>query len=165
MTTCKRLHGWIQSAVLITAFAVGRSALACEPDYCTDDSRIPDALSAKKQHLLNDGFPMRLIQLLDIGNQCIARINLEQDGFTVIDVQDEQNKLLIAWTEDEERIAKRNVSEGKSLRYWIVNQRQAFQCDGDPPFNQRTDYNAADDVNADGAIECLPVRGDVTCTK
>ncbi len=151
---------------LLAVFASGSQAFACNsgPDFCTDDSRIPSALVAKKQALKKQGYPDRLVSLIDRGVQCVARIREEPDGFHVIDVGTDGSKNDLSWDADEERIAKGNLTSGASVRYWIVNLRHAFTCDGQKPFNEQPDYDAADDVNANGAIKCELQGGAVSCT-
>lgn len=129
---------------LLAVVAGGSAALACNagPDYCTDDARIGAALTAKKQGLKHQGYPDRLIGLLDIGVQCVARIRDEPDGFRLIDVAADGSKADLNWDDDEERIAKGNLTSGKSVRYWIVNARHAFSCDGQPSFDQQRDWSA-----------------------
>ena len=122
-------------------------------------------MTAKKQDLKRQGYPDRLLGLLDIGVQCVARIRDEPNGFRLIDVAADGSKTDLNWDDDEERIAKGNLTSGKSARYWIVNARHAFSCDGQPPFDQQSDYDATDDVNADGAIKCMSQAGGARCTR
>jgi hypothetical protein len=80
--------------VAISIFAASSGgARACNsgPDFCTDDPRIPAALTAKKRNLADHGYAARLVGLLDIGVQCVARIEREPDGFRLIDVRDDSH--------------------------------------------------------------------------
>jgi hypothetical protein len=156
------------AALALTAgLACASGARACNagPDYCADDPRVPAALAAKKQELKRQGYPDRLIGLLDLGVQCVARIRTEPANFRIIDVAADGSFPEVNWDDDEERIAKANLLSGKSKRYWIVNARRAFSCAGQKPFDQQPDYNPADDVNADGAIKCTAQGQTVKCTR
>lgn len=153
-------------AVLAVALSAS-AARACDagPNYCTDDPRIPAALAAKKQELIQQGYPTRLVNLLDIGVQCVARIDTEPSGFRVIDVAADGSKTDVPWDVDEERIAMNNLTSGRSVRYWIVNSRHAFSCAGQLPFDQQSDYVAADDLNSSAAIECTLNDGSARCSR
>ncbi len=154
------------SAVLAAALSTS-VARACDagPNYCTDDPRIPSALAAKKQDLVRQGYPSRLVGLLDIGVQCVARIETEPGGFRLIDVASDGSKTDVSWDDDEERIAKDNLTSGRSVRYWIVNSRRAFSCYGQPPYNQQSDYVATDDLNSNAAIKCTLQGRGVNCSR
>lgn len=143
------------------------AATACNsgPDYCTDDPRITPALAAKKQALKKQGYPDRLVGLLDLGVQCVARIREEPDGFRVIDVAANGSNTDLNWDADEEQVAKGRLTSGASVRYWIVNARRGFKCDGQKPYDQRPDYDAADDVSAETAIKCRLQDGAPVCTR
>ena len=58
-----------------------------------------------------------------------------------------------SWSAENEQLAKDKL--GKDVkRFWIVNARRAFSCDGQPPYNEQADYDSVDDVNASLAIRC-----------
>lgn len=64
----------------------GRTLLAdcsCGPDFCQGDPRIPGLLTSKKKSLASQGYPPRLVNLLDIGDQCVARISQSPDAFSM----------------------------------------------------------------------------------
>lgn len=126
-------------------------------------SRIPSALAAKKHDLTRQGYPSRLVGLLDIGVQSVPRIETEPSGFRVIDVAADGSKTDVNWDDDEERIARDNLTSDRSVRYWIVNSRHAFSCAGLPPYDQQSDYIATDDLNSDAAI--TPQGGGVQCSR
>ncbi|MGO7394579.1 hypothetical protein ACCS62_28450 [Rhizobium ruizarguesonis] len=133
------------------------AALACSggPDYCTDDPRIPATLAAKKVALSSE-YPSRLVSLLDRGVQCVARIEQSPDGFSLVIVKDDGIDVL-QWDQSNEDATKAELSAGTVKRYWIVNSRHAFSCNGQPSYDKQADYDAADDVNASLALKC--VRG------
>lgn len=152
---------------LMACLASPSAATACNsgPDYCTDDPRIAAALAAKKQALKNDGYPDRLVGLLDLGVQCVARIRDEPDGFRVIDIAADGSKTDLNWDEDEEQVARGRLTSGASVRYWIVNSRRGFRCDGQKPYDQRPDYDAAANVSSETAIKCRLQGGAPVCTR
>lgn len=151
----------IQSGMLVTLnatvllCALSTSVLAaCNsgPDFCTDDPRIPAALAAKKAALLKE-YPQRLVSLLDRGVQCIARIERSPDAFTMVVVRDGSIGTLL-WSQDNEVAGKAEIDAGTVKRFWIVNARRAFSCDGQSSYDHQSDYDADDDVNTSLAIKC-----------
>src|SRR4051794_40902966 len=100
-------------ALLIWSSLWATPTWACDagPDYCTDDSRIPGELAAKKQSLSIE-YPSRLIALLDLGTQCIARIQQEPDGFSMVIVKSDGGIDVMSWDQDNESAAKAEVSAG-----------------------------------------------------
>jgi len=126
----------------------------CGPDFCQNDPRIASALSQKKNSLRANGFPDKLIILLDRGDQCYARITRAPDIFTIWTVDSNGNKQTVSWSADNERIAKSKLASGGLKRYWIYNARHAFSCCGQTNYDQRSDYDKDDDVNTSTAIKC-----------
>jgi len=153
-----------QSALLLMTSAAA-AACTCGPDYCQDDSRVPKALAAKKKSLKAAGYPDRLISLLDIDDQCVARITRSPDVFTMWLVDAAANKKSHPWSQGDEDLARRHVKDGTLTKFWIYNAKQAFSCCQQAKYDQRPDYNAEDEVSADTAILCKPSGGDVSCTK
>jgi hypothetical protein len=123
------------------------------PDYCIDDPRIPDELASKKKRLSRE-YPPRLIALLDRGVQCVARIETSPDGFSMVIVKADAGIDVIAWDQDNENAAKEEILAGTVKRFWIVNSRRAFSCDGQASYDRQNDYNTDDDVNMSTAIKC-----------
>jgi len=148
-------------ASTISAFAT----CACGPDFCQNDARIAAALSAKKKSLSGHGYPARLVSLLDVGDQCYARITRSPDIFTMLLVAPNGDKQTLPWSSDDESIAKADLASGKIKRYWIFNARNDFSCCGQKPYQQRPDYDSADDVNSSTAIKCELSQGKASCTK
>ncbi len=139
---------------LLLCMLQNNALAACNsgPDFCTDDPRIPDALAAKKASLSNE-YPARLVSLLDRGVQCIARIERGPDAFTMVVVRSGSIKTLL-WDQDNENAGKAEIAAGTVKRFWIVHARRAFNCDGQPSYDQQADYDANDDVNTSLAIKC-----------
>lgn len=131
------------------------SAHACGsgPDFCTDDPRIPVKLAEKKNALSGD-YPKRLLALLDRGVQCVARIEQSPDGFSLLIIKDGGIDVM-AWDQSNEDATKKELSAGAVKRYWVVNSRHAFSCDGQPSFDKQADYDATDDVNISLALKCV----------
>jgi hypothetical protein len=123
------------------------------PDYCTDDPRIATKLASKKERLSRE-YPRRLIALLDRGIQCVARIETAPDGFSMVPIRAAGGIDVIPWDQDNENATKGELSAGTVKRFWIVNSRRAFSCDGQPTYNLQSDYNPDDDVNMSLAIKC-----------
>ena len=140
---------------LLVGLSLTTAAHACNsgPDYCSDDSRIPGKLAAKKAALSAE-YPPRLVSLLDRGVQCVARIEQSPDGFSLVVVKNDGIDVL-QWDQDNEDATKAELSAGSVKRYWIVNSRHAFSCDGQPSYDKQADYDAADDVNASLALKCV----------
>lgn len=144
----------ILAGVAMFMGATSQAIAACNagPDYCTDDPRIPQMLADKKASLAKD-YPARLVALLDRGTQCVARIRQSPDGFTMVVVKKGAIDT-VGWDQDNEDVSKKEIASGDIERFWIVNSRRAFSCEGQPSYDQQPDYNAADDVNTSLAIKC-----------
>lgn len=127
---------------------------ACKsgPDYCTDDPRIPKLLADKKARLAIE-YPDRLVALLDLGVQCVARIQQSPDSFSLVVVKDGSIDTLL-WDQDNENAAKVEIAAGTIKRFWIVNSKRAFSCSGQPKYDEQSDYDADDDVNTSLAFKC-----------
>jgi hypothetical protein len=156
----------ILAPALVLALALSAApALAncerCGLDFCQTDPRVPAALSDKKKSL-SASYPQRLVGLLDIGEQCVARIKRSPDGFTLLLVRLDTTKSTLPWTAEAEERAKAQLASGELRRFWIVHSQRAFSCCGEPNFADRRDYDAMDDVNASYAIKCEKGAG---CTR
>lgn len=140
----------------VTAFSLfssfARADCGSGPDFCTDDPRIPGMLADKKKELAKE-YPERLVALVDRGVQCVARITGSPDGFTMVVVK-EGSIDTVTWDQDNEDAGKAEIASGAVKRFWIVNSRRAFSCDGQPSYDQQDDYDAVDDVNTSLAIKC-----------
>jgi len=145
--------------------APGHAGCDCGPDFCQDDARIAAALKAKKQSLAAAGYPDRLVGLLDVGQQCVARITRSPDAFTMLLVESPGHSTTFPWSADDEARARRKVLSGELARYWIYNARNAFSCCKQKKYDAQPDYNATDDVSAATAIKCVKSGADVSCTR
>lgn len=126
----------------------------CGPDFCQSDPRVGLALQAKKAALESDGYPERLISLIDVGDQCVARIRRSPDIFTMWLVFADGTKQTVPWSQEDESRAKQDVEDGILRRFWIYSTSRAFSCCGEPSYDRRSDYDAEDDVNTSTAILC-----------
>lgn len=144
----------VSIAALTQSMTSALAGCACGPDYCQDDTRIAAALAAKKNSLAAAGYPPRLLALLDVGTQCYARIHQAPDAFTMLIVSPNGDSQTVPWSDDDVRIANADLASGKISRYWIFNARRAFACCGEASYQDRPDYNSADDVNTSTAIKC-----------
>ena len=153
LVPAKRAAAAAVFAIVVGLLTAG-PAMACNsgPDFCTDDPRIPAALAAKKKEMLKD-FPARLVNLLDRGVQCIARIERSPDIFTMVVVSGNMIET-VPWDATNEKNALKMIDSGDIKRFWIVNARRAFSCDGHPSYDQQPDYDANDDVNTSLALKC-----------
>jgi hypothetical protein len=61
----------------------------------------PGLLTKKKLR-----YPVDLVALLDRDGACFARVQWARDGFSIMTVRSDGNKLTISWDEDNERIAR-----------------------------------------------------------
>lgn len=161
------LQKWIFLALSITCLGVGaaRADCACGPDFCQNDARISATLAAKKQSLGAAGYPSRLTSLLDVGQQCYARITRAPDIFTMLIVDPNGNSQTVPWSTDDETIANNHLLNGSINRYWIFNARRAFSCCNQPNYDAQSDYDSTDDVNTLTAIKCTKSGTQVSCTR
>lgn len=144
------------AALLVPLFlALPDPARACStgPDFCTDDPRIPDLLAQKKARLAS-AYPAEFIALLDLGAQCVARIERSPDVFSLMMIDKDGTLVILQWDADNQRAANGKLASGDMARYWIIHTRHAFSCDGEVSYTDRADYDAVDDVNASLAIAC-----------
>jgi hypothetical protein len=130
-----------------------QAACNCGPDFCQDDNRIAAKLANKKKALAKE-YPANLVALLDRGQQCIARIERSPDAFTIWVIDANNNKETVSWSAENQANAMKQVQSGSLKRFWIYNARRAFSCCGQPPYDQMSDYDKNDDVNASLAIKC-----------
>jgi hypothetical protein len=127
----------------------------CGPLYCLNDPALPRVLAAKKAALRKDGYPDRLVALLDRQGQCQACITNAPDGFSIVLVFTKNQRIdVIPWDQDAERIADEQLARGELKEYLLVNSRQVCSCCEQPKYNQRDDYDEVIDVNRRAAISC-----------
>jgi hypothetical protein len=148
--------------MFLFGLAAGAECPPCGPDFCHGDSRYPAKLAAKKTAMKQDGYPADLIALMDRGGECVASVERAPDGFS-IKVVSSSGSTTLPWTEDDERIARDNLLNGKIVRYYKFNAARAFVCCNDPKPEDRPDWDPADAVSKDQAITCTKVGNAVKC--
>ncbi|SFU14101.1 hypothetical protein SAMN05518861_1152 [Mesorhizobium sp. YR577] len=111
---------------------------------------MPGVLAAKKKSLAKE-YPARLVGLIEIGDQCVARITRSPDIFTMWLVGDDGSKRTLPWSQDSEDRANKDPD---LKRFWIYNTQRAFSCCGQLSYDQQPDYDSTDDVNMSTAILC-----------
>lgn len=148
--------------LLGTSWAIAQCA--CGPDFCQDDSRVAGALATKKAELSNAGYPKRLIDLIDVGQQCFARIDRSPDIFTMWMVDSADTKQTVPWSIEQEDIALAQVQDGRLKRFWIYNAKQAFSCCDEPRYDERADYDDEDEVSKSTAILCKKSGDTASCS-
>ncbi|MCM8857095.1 MAG: hypothetical protein LC541_08000 [Candidatus Thiodiazotropha sp.] len=124
----------------------------CGPDFCKNESRYPVALSSKKQRLLQHDYPEYLVNLLDKGSACVARVERSPDGFSIQRVMPNGNWTISSWSADGERKADQDLIAGRLKSFAMFNNQHAFACCGDPDYKERQDYDYALDINKSIAI-------------
>ncbi|UFZ06353.1 hypothetical protein LQG66_08670 [Bradyrhizobium ontarionense] len=135
---------------------------ACGPDFCQGDPRYAPRLAKAKAAMRNEGYPEDLIALMDKGGACFARIDRAPVNFH-IRVYTANASEDVEWNEDNDRIARTNLLNGKINGYFKFNTLRAFKCCGEKEYNERADYDSDHDVNRSIAIQCLKSGGSVAC--
>lgn len=133
------------------------------PDFCKDTPEYRLALAAKKARLTGDGYPDKLVSLLDLDGRCVAAVERGPDGFSIQSIEKDGSSSKSEWSTDQESAIRRGVEDGTYLEYFKLNSSRAFQCHGDPAYGARDDWNARLDLNTDLAIRCALSSGVVVC--
>ncbi|WFU41802.1 hypothetical protein QA640_04635 [Bradyrhizobium sp. CB82] len=137
-------------------------ACSCGPDYCQSDARYPKLL-AKKKASLSASYPSDLVGLLDRDGACVARVEQAPDGFSLMTVGSDGNKLTIAWDEDNERISRQQVMDGVARAYYKFNTARRFSCCNEPNYDAQPDWDANLGLNTGIAIACTISSSGVVC--
>jgi hypothetical protein len=135
---------------------------SCGPDYCQGDARYPGLLARKKASL-SASYPSDLIALLDRDSACVARVQQAPDGFSLMTVGADGNKLTISWDEDNERIARQQVMNGTVRAYYKFNTARRFACCNEPNYTEQPDWNATLGINTGIALACTRNGNSVAC--
>ena len=136
-------------------------AAACSsgPDFCQNDPRIPAALAAKKKSIVKNGFPQKYADLLDNGSRCVAKIDRAPDIISHLVIEADGSKQTLAWEKVNHNNLLKGLENGSIQRFWIINARRALSCDGEPNYDQMSDYDVEDDINTTQAIKCTKSSG------
>jgi hypothetical protein len=109
------------------------------------------------------GYPDRLISLLDYDGACVAAVEQAPVRFSIKLVKPDGSSSIIAWTADDESLARKEVLGGELKAYYMFNANHALACCGQPKYGERPDWNAALDLNLKLAISCSKSGADVLC--
>ena len=138
----------------------------CGPLYCLNDPALPKVLADKKAALKKEGYPDRLIALLDRQGQCHACITNAPDGFSILLVYTRDDRIeVVPWDADAERIANEQLASKEIKEYLLISSRRVCSCCEQPAYDKRKDYDPVVDVNRDAAISCKQdaATGKVNC--
>jgi hypothetical protein len=133
------------------------------PDYCLNDPAYPQKLKQKKQTLKVQGYPDDLIALLDKDGHCVAAVAQSPDGFSVLTVKSNGDRLTIAWTKQAEDSAKQQLLSGQIAAYYKMNSARALACAGEKKAEERADWSASLMINLGLAIKCTKAGNSVSC--
>jgi hypothetical protein len=125
----------------------------CGPDFYLNDPRFPPKLAAKKARMAKQKFPSELIALLDRDGACVAAVDQGPDGFSMKLVS-ENGSSTIAWSPDDERIARNDLLSGKIKAFYKFNTSRALACCHQPKFDQRSDWDPLLELNLQLTIKC-----------
>jgi hypothetical protein len=150
----------------LVATSVAQTATCnCGPDFCLNDPMYSKKLSAKTDAMKTLKYPADLIALMELDGACIARVERAPVGFRLKLVNSEGSSSNIAWTEDDERIARKDLLNGKLKAYYKFNVSRAFKCCGEAAYDKRPDWDASLDLNLKLVIACSRSGNDVVCKR
>lgn len=135
---------------------------ACGPNFCQDDPRYAKAMTAKKASLRKDGYPDRLIALLDKDGKCYQQVTTSPGIFTIRLIYSDRQKNF-PWTQLDEDLARKEVLSGEIKAFYMFNVDKAFNCCGEPDYRHRPDWDSNLDLNRDLAIGCTKSGTAVAC--
>jgi hypothetical protein len=136
----------------------------CGPLYCIDPAAANSAREAMKARLRAQGYPERLLKLLD-RYQCVGCILTAPSAFSIM-IEYEPGKgprdekggstwthVTEKWSPQDEVLARQKLREGKIKAFYIFNADQACKCCGQKDPWERSDWNAALEVNTDEMLQ------------
>lgn len=156
------VRGILLVLVLAGCQSASQPPCHCGPDFCLRDPRYPPMLDEKKRNMRRDGFPPELIALMDRDGACVARVERAPDIFSIKLVKAGENET-IAWTPEDERIARNDLMTGNLKAYYKFNVSRAFSCCDEPRYDQRQDWDDSLQLNTGLAIACKKTGTQVTC--
>jgi hypothetical protein len=150
------------AAVVLRPVTVFSQDCACGPDFCQNDPRYAPRLAQAKSKMQSNGYPQDLIALMDKDGACFARIDQAPVNFHI---RPFANGVFqdVEWDADNERIARKQLTDGTISGYYKFNVPRAFKCCGEKQYNERPDYDAVHDVNRTIVVECKLVNGNIAC--
>jgi len=148
--------------VLAGCQATSQPPCHCGPDFCLHDSRYQSLLDEKKRAMRRAGFPPELVTLMDRDGACVARVERAPDGFSIKLVKDGETRT-IAWTPEDERIARNDLMNGNLKAYYKFNVSRAFSCCDEPRYDQRSDWDDSLQLNTGLVITCKKTGDQIIC--
>jgi hypothetical protein len=150
--------GYIRSlGVLAGCFlllTLARADCPCGPLYCLNTPGYSAALAAKKKALSNNGYPARMVAILDRVGHCEGCISTSPDAFSLMTESSDGSITIDGWDADNERIGAQQKAAGSLKACFVIYVRHACSCCQETPFGHRGDYNSELDLNTDMAIPC-----------
>ena len=134
----------------------------CGPDYCPADARYTRTMKDRKDALRKEGYPEKLLALLDKNGKCYAQISTAPEKFTIRLIYPDA-KTNFPWTQHDEDLARKEVLSGAIKAYYMFNVEKAFKCCGEPSYSARKDWDPDLDLNRDLVIGCIKSGSDVAC--
>jgi hypothetical protein len=126
----------------------------CGPLYCLDTPEYQATLAQKKAALTRQGYPARLVALVEKIDHCKGCIDTSPDGFSLFTVGLDGSILIKAWTSDDEGVAAKAVANGTSKSCYVIFSRRACAGCKQPKYMDRSDYDASLDLNKKATITC-----------
>lgn len=99
---------------------------------------------------------------VDRDGACVAAVEQGPDGFSMKFVS-ENGSSTIAWTPDDERIARKDLLSGKIKAFYKFNTSRALACCGQPKHDQRSDWDPVLELNLQLTIKCSKNASAVVC--
>jgi hypothetical protein len=137
----------------------GTTCPPCGPLYCTNDPGLASAIAAKKAELRAQGYPDRLLNLLD-RYKCIGCVKSAPDRFSIMieyapghyvtDSTGTWSHMIFAWTAQDEALARVELRRGTIKSFSVFNSMQSCPCCGEKDPQSQPDYNATLDMNTGG---------------
>src|SRR5580704_4975281 len=99
---------------------------ACGPDFCQNDTRYDKAMKAKKISMKKEGYPDKLLALLDKDGKCYAQVSSSPEKFTIRMIYNAQQKNF-PWTQQDEDLARKELLNGEIKAFYMFNVDKAFK--------------------------------------
>ena len=137
----------------------GMSCPPCGPLYCLNDPALASAIAAKKAQLAADGYPERLLQLID-RYKCVGCVRTAPDSFSIMiefapghEVKDGSGTwthMIFHWTAQDEARARVELRQGTIKSFYVFNSMESCPCCGEKDPTLQPDYNATLEMNTGG---------------
>jgi hypothetical protein len=130
----------------LVAPAQAKECPPCGPRFCTGDPDADRAREWKKQRLHEDGYPDRLVELVDRIPACVGCIVDAPDGFQVRVVR-KGGQVSLPWTREVEKEARDDLRAGRARVVCLVNSARACACCNEPASAERDDWDKSLELN------------------